>query len=182
MTTPSQTVGPFFSLGLPWSDGPYAVPEDAPGAFWLRGVVVDGAGEPVPDALVETWQADPAGRFDHPDDPRGAVARPGFRGFARCPTDAEGRYAIRTVRPGPVPGPDGTLQAPHIDVSVLARGLLDRLVTRIYFPDEAANAGDPVLSQVDPIRRPTLVAKESDDGLVFDITLQGDDETVFFAF
>jgi protocatechuate 3,4-dioxygenase alpha subunit len=182
MTTPSQTVGPFFSLGLPWNDGPYAVPEDAPRAFWLRGVVVDGAGEPVPDALIETWQADPAGRFDHPDDPRGAVATPGFRGFARCPTDAEGRYAIRTVRPGPVPGPDGTLQAPHIDVSVLARGLLDRLVTRIYFPDQAANADDPVLSLVDPIRRPTLVAKESDDGLVFDITLQGDHETVFFAF
>ncbi|HTF10111.1 MAG TPA: protocatechuate 3,4-dioxygenase subunit alpha, partial [Asanoa sp.] len=148
----------------------------------LRGVVVDGAGEPVPDALVETWQADRAGRFDHPDDPRGAVASPGFRGFARCPTDPEGRWAIRTVRPGPVPGPDGTLQAPHIDVSVLARGLLDRLVTRIYFPDEAANAGDPVLSQVDPIRRQTLVARESDDGLVFDITLQGDHETVFFAF
>jgi protocatechuate 3,4-dioxygenase alpha subunit len=182
MTTPSQTVGPFFALGLPWADGPYAVAEDFPGAFWLRGVVVDGSGDPVPDALIETWQADPAGRFDHPDDPRGAVATPGFRGFARCPTDGEGRYAIRTVRPGRVPGPDGAPQAPHIDVSVLARGLLDRLVTRVYFPDEAANAGDPVLARVDPVRRPTLIAKETGDGYAFDITLQGDDETVFFTF
>ncbi|GIF64399.1 protocatechuate 3,4-dioxygenase subunit alpha [Asanoa ishikariensis] len=182
MTTPSQTVGPFFGLGLPWPDGPYAVAEDLPGAFWLRGVVLDGAGEPVPDALIEIWQADPAGRFDHPDDPRGPVATAGFRGFARCPTDTDGRYAIRTVRPGPVPGPDGTLQAPHIDVSVLARGLLDRLVTRVYFPDEAANADDLVLGRVDPVRRSTLVAKETDDGYSFDITMQGDHETVFFTF
>ncbi|MEV4536121.1 protocatechuate 3,4-dioxygenase subunit alpha [Asanoa sp. NPDC049518] len=182
MTTPSQTVGPFFALGLPWPDGPYAVAEDLPGAFWLRGVVLDGAGEPVPDALIEIWQADPAGRFDHPDDPRGAVATAGFRGFARCPTDTDGRYAIRTVKPGPVPGPDGILQAPHIDVSLLARGLLDRLVTRVYFPDEAANADDPVLARVDPVRRSTLIAKETDDGYAFDITMQGDHETVFFAF
>ncbi|GIF74515.1 protocatechuate 3,4-dioxygenase subunit alpha [Asanoa siamensis] len=182
MTTPSQTVGPFFSLGLPFESGPFAVTADTPGAFWLRGVVLDGAGEPVPDALIETWQADPAGRFDHPDDPRGAVATPGFRGFARCPTDTAGRYAIRTVRPGPVPGAGGAPQAPHIAVSVLARGLLDRLVTRIYFPDEEANAADPVLARVDPVRRPTLVAKETADGYAFDITLQGDHETVFFTF
>jgi len=182
MTTPSQTVGPFFGLGLPWPDGPYAVAEDLPGAFWLRGLVLDGAGEPVPDALIEIWQADPAGRFDHPDDPRGPVATAGFRGFARCPTGTDGRYAIRTVRPGPVPGPDGTLQAPHIDVSVLARGLLDRLVTRVYFPDEAANADDPVLATVDAVRRSTLIAKETDDGYAFDITMQGDHETVFFTF
>ncbi|GAA1842167.1 protocatechuate 3,4-dioxygenase subunit alpha [Asanoa iriomotensis] len=182
MTTPSQTVGPFFALGLPFAGGPLAVADGTPGAFWLRGVVLDGAGDPVPDALIETWQADPDGRFDHPDDPRGAVATPGFRGFARCPTDPQGRYAIRTVRPGPVPGPDGVLQAPHIDVSVLARGLLDRVVTRIYFPDAAANAGDPVLATVDPIRRQTLIAKETDDGYAFDITLQGDHETVFFTF
>ncbi|MEV0715333.1 protocatechuate 3,4-dioxygenase subunit alpha [Asanoa sp. NPDC050611] len=182
MTTPSQTVGPFFALGLPFDGGPLAVDAGTPGAFWLRGVVLDGSGEPVPDALIETWQADPEGRFDHPDDPRGAVATAGFRGFARCPTDTAGRYAIRTVRPGPVPGPDGALQAPHIDVSVLARGLLDRVVTRIYFPDSAANADDPVLARVDPIRRPTLIAKEIDDGYAFDITLQGDHETVFFTF
>jgi protocatechuate 3,4-dioxygenase alpha subunit len=180
--TPSQTVGPFLGLGLTWPDGPDSVAEGTPGAFWLRGLVVDGAGEPAPDALVETWQADPDGRFDHPDDPRGAQRWPGFRGFARCPTDADGRWAIRTVRPGRVPGPDGVLQAPHIDVTVLARGLLDRLVTRVYFPDEATNADDPVLSLVDPVRRSTLVAKETDDGYAFDITLQGDHETVFFTF
>jgi protocatechuate 3,4-dioxygenase, alpha subunit len=180
--TPSQTVGPFLGLGLPWADGPDAVADGTPGAFWLRGVILDGAGEPVPDALVETWQADPDGRFDHPDDPRGARRTPGFRGFARCPTDTQGRYAIRTVRPGRVPGPDGGRQAPHIDVTVLARGLLDRVVTRVYFPDEAANADDPVLALVDPVRRATLVAKEAADGFVFDIRLQGDDETVFFTF
>jgi len=180
--TPSQTVGPFLGLGLPWPDGPDGVVAGTPGSFWLRGLIVDGAGEPVPDALVETWQADPDGRFDHPDDPRGAHPRPGFRGFARCPTDADGRWAIRTVRPGRVPGPDGVLQAPHIDVTVLARGLLDRLVSRVYFPDETANADDPVLGLVDPVRRATLIAKETDDGYAFDITLQGDHETVFFTF
>ncbi|MFP5370101.1 MAG: protocatechuate 3,4-dioxygenase subunit alpha, partial [Actinomycetes bacterium] len=106
MTTPSQTVGPYLSIGLPWPDGPDVVAEGVPGAFQLHGVVTDGAGAPVPDALIETGQADPAGRFDHPDDPRGAVS--GFRGFGRCPTDDSGRYAIRTRKPGPVPGPDGT--------------------------------------------------------------------------
>lgn len=175
--TPSQTVGPFFSLGMDWADGPYAVAVDAPGAFWIRGTVVDGEGLPVPDAVVETWQADPAGRFDHPDDPRGPVAPPpGFRGYARCPTGTDGRYALRTVRPGPLPG-----QAPHIDVSVFARGLLDRVVTRIYFPDEPANADDPVLTTVDPARRATLVAVADGADFRFDITLQGSDETVFFA-
>ena len=179
--TPSQTVGRFFGLALPWPDGPYAVPADARGALWLRGVVFDGTGAPVSDALVETWQADPAGRFDHPDDPRGAVATAGFRGFARCATDGEGRYAIRTVKPGPVPGPDGLPQAPHIDVAVFARGLLDRVVTRIYFPDEPANADDPLLASIDPVRRHTLVATAASEGCAFDIILQGDHETVFFT-
>ena len=178
--TPSQTVGPFFALGLPWADGPHAVPPGTAGAFWIRGRVIDGAGEPVPDALIETWQADPSGRFDHPDDPRGAVApADGFRGFARCPTDADGRYSVLTVRPGAV----GNGQAPHIDVSVFARGLLNRVVTRIYFPEEeAANGADPVLRAVpDPARRATLVARPGDDGYLFDILLQGEHETVFFA-
>jgi protocatechuate 3,4-dioxygenase alpha subunit len=176
--TPSQTVGPFFHVGLPWADGPYAVAEGTPGAFWIRGTVVDGEGRPVPDAVVETWQADPAGRFDHPDDPRGAATGPaGFRGFARCPTGADGRYGVLTVKPGPLPG-----QAPHIDVSVFARGLLDRVVTRIYFPHEPGNADDPALATVDPARRSTLLAVPADDGgYRFDITLQGADETVFFA-
>ena len=106
----------------------------------------DGAGEVVPDALIESWQASPEGRFDHPDDPRGAA--PGFRGFGRCPTDASGEWGIRTVLPGRVPGTDGVLQAPHIDLSVFARGLLDRVVTRVYFPAEPSNVDDPVLSSV----------------------------------
>jgi protocatechuate 3,4-dioxygenase alpha subunit len=182
VTTPSQTVGPFFALpdGLPWPDGPDVVPAGTPGAVVVRGTVYDGAGEPVPDAIVETWQASPAGRFNHPDDPRGAVDE-GFRGFGRSATDAEGRFWIRTLKPGPLPTPDGGVEAPHIDVTVLARGLLQRLVTRIYWPDEdRANAADPVLSAVPAELRHTLVARPVGDELHFDIRLQGDGETVFF--
>jgi protocatechuate 3,4-dioxygenase alpha subunit len=182
--TPSQTVGPFLSLGLPWPDGPYVVAEDAPGAIRIGGVVRDGAGEPVPDALVETWQAAPDGSFAHPDDPRGRGDR-AFRGFGRCPTDADGRYFIVTLRPGAVPASDGRVEAPHLDVSVFARGLLDRVVTRIYFADAAeANAADPVLSTVaDPDRRATLIAAAEPGRpgeFRFDIRLQGSGETVFF--
>lgn len=159
--TPSQTVGPYLAIALPWADGPYVVPPETPGAILITGTVRDGVGEPIPDALVETWQADPDSRFNHPDDPRGA-AEPvvaAFRGFGRCPTDADGRYWIVTLRPGPLPAPDGGTQAPHIDVSVFARGLLNRVVTRIYLPDEDANAADPVLNSIaDPARRATLIA------------------------
>jgi protocatechuate 3,4-dioxygenase alpha subunit len=182
--TPSQTVGPYLHIGLLWPDGPYAVREGTAGAFWIRGQVLDGAGEPVVDAMVESWQADPDGRFDHPDDPRGArtPSAPGFRGFGRSTTDAQGRYAILTVKPGPLPGPDGETEAPHINLSIFARGLLHRVVTRLYFPDEpAANDLDPVLATVEADRRPTLLAREAPDGLRFDIHLQGQHETVFFA-
>lgn len=179
--TPSQTVGPFFAHALPWPDGAYAVAPDTPGAFWLRGQVLDGAGDPVPDALIETWQADPAGHFDHPDDPNRATAPAGFRGLARCPTDEQGRYALLTVKPGRLPGPDGRTQAPHLDMSVFARGLLDRVVTRVYFPDEAeANGADPVLAGLAAAQRGTLVARPAPDGYEFDIRLQGEHETVFF--
>jgi protocatechuate 3,4-dioxygenase alpha subunit len=177
--TPSQTVGPFFSHALTWLDGPDVVPADAPGAFWLRGTVFDGAGKTVPDALIESWQASAQGRFDHPDDPRGAA--PGFRGFGRCATGEDGRWGIRTVKPGRVPGADGRLQAPHIDLSVFARGLLDRVVTRVYLPDEPSNVDDPVLSSVPEPGRSTLVARLTDDGYAFDIRLQGEHETVFFS-
>jgi len=191
--TPSQTIGPFLAIGLPWPDGPFVVPEGTPGAIAISGVVLDGAGEPVPDALIETWQAAPDGSFAHPDDPRGpgaawrpgAVAGSGFRGFGRCPTDAGGRYRIITLRPGALPGPGGRTEAPHIDVSVFARGLLDRVVTRIYFPDEtAANAADPVLAAMTAgDRRATLIAvTEPGAGpgtFRFDIRLQGGRETVF---
>jgi protocatechuate 3,4-dioxygenase, alpha subunit len=178
--TPSQTVGPFLHIAMAWPDGPYVVPDGTPGAIRISGQVFDGAGEVVPDALVETWQADPEGRFAHPDDPRGKAAE-GFRGFGRCPTDAEGRYSILTVKPGSLPTPDGGFEAPHLDVSVFARGLLDRLVTRIYFPDEPANEHDPVLASIhDPALRATLIATSTVDGWCFDIHLQGRHETVFF--
>jgi protocatechuate 3,4-dioxygenase, alpha subunit len=177
--TPSQTVGPYFAIGLPWPDGPYVVEEGTPEAIWIEGCVYDGAGDPIPDALVETWQADPDGRFNHPDDPRGTSA---FRGFGRAPVDDDGRWRILTLKPGPVPGPDGTTQAPHIDVSLFARGLLNRVVTRIYFADEEeANAADPVLSRIDDARRATLIAQPTQDGYHLDFRLQGEDETVFFA-
>jgi protocatechuate 3,4-dioxygenase alpha subunit len=181
--TPAQTVGPFLEIGLPWPDGPFVVPEDTPGAITITGVVFDGAGDPVTDALVETWQADAGGRFAHPDDPRGAAGH-GFRGFGRCPTGPDGAYRIVTLKPGALPSPDGGTEAPHLDVSVFARGLLDRVVTRVYFPDEAqANAADPVLASIaDPARVTTLIARPDPAAasLRFDIHLQGDQETVFF--
>jgi protocatechuate 3,4-dioxygenase alpha subunit len=180
-TTPSQTVGPFFAIGLPWADGPFVVEEGTPGAIWLSGFVLDGAGDPVPDALIETWQADPDGRFNHFDDPRGAAGD--FRGFGRSAADDDGQWRILTLKPGPVPGPDGSTQAPHIDVSIFARGLLNRVVTRIYFADEAeANAADPVLAALDgEAERATLIAQPVEDGYRHDFRLQGAGETVFFA-
>jgi protocatechuate 3,4-dioxygenase alpha subunit len=179
--TPSQTVGPYYSIGLTWDDGAWVVPEGTPGAMWVRGRVFDGEGELVPDAIVESWQADPEGRYNHPDDPRGAEAAD-FRGFARAPTIPDGWFEIHTVKPGPVPGPDGTPQAPHLEVSVFARGLLNRVVTRIYFADEGElNAADPVLQSVPEERRATLLAQPAEDGYRFDVHLQGEGETVFFA-
>jgi protocatechuate 3,4-dioxygenase alpha subunit len=167
--TPSQTVGPFFAIELPYGDGPYVVPEGTAGAIWLRGRVVDGDGEPIPDALVESWQADPP-------------AHPGFRGFGRSGTDSEGRWAILTLKPGPVPGPDGAMQAPHLDLMVFARGLLNHVVTRLYFGDEAeANAADPVLGGLDDDQRATLIAAPTGDGYEHVIHLQGPNETVFFV-
>jgi protocatechuate 3,4-dioxygenase, alpha subunit len=183
--TPSQTVGPYLGIGLPWPDGPFVVPEGTPGAITITGRLLDGAGDPVPDGLIETWQADPDGYFSHPDDPRGPnPSGAAFRGFGRCPTGPDGTYRIVTLRPGPLPSPDGGTEAPHLDVSVLARGLLHRVVTRIYFPDEAdANAADPVLTALaDDARRGTLiaVADPATPGVLrFDIRLQGDGETVF---
>jgi protocatechuate 3,4-dioxygenase, alpha subunit len=167
MTTPGQTVGTYFSIGLPWEDGPDVVPAGTEGAIWLRGTVLDGAREPIPDALIETWQADSDGRYE----------TPGFRGFGRVPTDADGRWAIRTVKPGAAGG-----QAPHIAVSVFARGLRHRVVKRVYFADEEeANAADPVLAGLDAGARATLVAAREEDGYRFDVRLQGPDETAFFA-
>jgi protocatechuate 3,4-dioxygenase, alpha subunit len=182
-TTPSQTVGPYFAIGLPWDAGPLVVPPDTPGAIRIAGTVYDGRGEPVPDSLIETWQADPDGRFADLHDHGRSSQLPGFRGFARCGTeDGDGRFQLVTVKPGRVPWPGGGEQAPHVDVSVFARGMLHRCVTRIYFADEPeANAADPVLQSVPDERRATLLAEPTDGGYAFDIRLQGPGETVFFA-
>jgi protocatechuate 3,4-dioxygenase, alpha subunit len=182
--TASQTVGPFFSIGLPGDARAELVPPDDPDAIRLGGVVLDGAGEPVDDALIEIWQANRAGRYAHPEDTREEIPlEEGFDGFGRCATDPKGFYGFVTVKPGPVPAPAGGMQAPHIEVSVFARGLLKRLATRVYFPDETeANEADPVLSSIeDPAERGALVARAGDGGLRFDIHLQGDRQTTFFG-
>jgi protocatechuate 3,4-dioxygenase alpha subunit len=182
--TPSQTVGPFFAYSLLAEDRAELVSPDHPDAIRIRGTVYDGAGEPVPDAMIEVWQANGSGRYAHPEDDREDLPLDeGFEGFGRFGSDPDGTFSFVTVKPGPVPGRDGVLmQAPHIAVSVFARGLLKRLVTRIYFPDEAeANAQDPVLLSVEyPELRETLVAKNEGDALRFDIHLQGDRQTAFF--
>ncbi|MCW2901866.1 MAG: pcaG [Streptosporangiaceae bacterium] len=179
LVTPSQTVGPFFGYALPYEEGPQVVPPWRPGAITLRGRVVDGAGEPVPDAIVEIWQADSDGTVSRGGG--GGLRRTGygFSGFGRCATDRAGGYGFSTVKPGPVRG-----AAPYIAVLVFARGLLKPVATRLYFPEEEeANSADPVLSAVDPERRGTLVAQPEDEaGYRFDVRLQGDGETVFFAF
>jgi protocatechuate 3,4-dioxygenase alpha subunit len=180
--TPSQTVGPYFAIGLPWEDGARVVPADTPGEIRITGVVYDGKGDPVPDNLLETWQADGEGHFADLHGYGGPSTLSGFRGFARVGVEVgDGSFEIVTVKPGRVPGPGGSLQAPHIDVSVFTRGLLHRCVTRIYFADEdAANAEDPVMKLVPIERRTTLLAQATDDGYRFDIHLQGPHETVFF--
>ncbi|MEU5991729.1 protocatechuate 3,4-dioxygenase subunit alpha [Spirillospora sp. NPDC047418] len=176
--TPSQTVGPFFGYALPYAAGPEVVPPWRPDAIQVRGRVLDGAGEPVPDALLEIWQAGADGEI--PRRPGGRVrAGHGFSGFGRCGTDAAGGYWFSTVKPGAAGG-----GAPYIAVLVFARGLLKPVFTRLYFPeDEAAHAADPLLADVPADRRATLIAeREGEREYRFDIRLQGEGETVFLAF
>ena len=183
--TPSQTVGPFFSFAL--TDGAIgAAMVDAASVAAVRvdGAVLDGAGDPVTDALLELWQANVHGRYAHTADTRAHLeVVSGFTGFARCGTDAAGHFSFVVVKPGRVPFLDGRPQAPHIAVSIVARGLLKRLVTRLYFPDEAeANALDPVLISLPPAARETLVAQPAGHGVLrFDVRLQGPGQTAFFA-
>ena len=189
--TPSQTVGPYFAYCLTPKAYGYAelitsdlVTEDAAGErIRIEGRVIDGDGQPVPDAMIEIWQADGQGRYSHPADRR-ALANTRFKGFGRSGTDAEGRYRFTTVKPGTVPGPNGGTQAPHVNVNVFARGMLRHAFTRIYFEGEAANAGDPILGLVPEDARGTLIAKRATQGgeptYTFDIRLQGKNETVFF--
>ena len=186
-TTPSQTIGPFHRIMVPWEGGAELVSPDHPGAIRIEGRVLDGAGKPVDDSVVELWQANVHGRYAHTEDTREVPLVTGFDGFGRAITDSQGRFSIVTVKPGCVPGPGESVQAPHISLSVFARGLLKHLVTRIYFADEAvANRNDPVLQSIeDAGRRETLVAvRQEGEGMPpvyeFDIRLQGPRETVFF--
>jgi len=187
--TPSQTVGPYFSMRLA-EKGQNVLDTPAEGGerIVVTGQVFDGDGRPVEDALLEFWQANPAGRFNHPDDPRDLALDPRFSGFARAMTDfATGEYRLETVRPGPVPDLEGSYQAPHISVVVQGRGMLNPVFTRLYFSDEEeANQDDLILRHVPQGRRPTLIAllEPGTDPKVYryDIRFQGEDETVFLAF
>jgi protocatechuate 3,4-dioxygenase, alpha subunit len=180
--TPFQTVGPFFAICLSESGCARIATEHALGRhITIEGTVSDGVGAAVPDALVEIWQANAAGRYAHPDDHQSKALDPNFTGYGRAPTDDEGRFSIETITPGRVPGPDGALQAPHLLLGILARGILTRLVTRVYFDDEPSNADDAILSLVPADRRATLIARQTAAHTYqFDLTLQGDHETVFF--
>jgi protocatechuate 3,4-dioxygenase alpha subunit len=180
--TASQTVGPYLHIGLGWLTIDRIASTDCPGRHvTIRGRVLDADGTGVNDALVEIWQADAHGRYAHPEDTQAGELTPGFRGFGRIPTNADGSFLIYTIKPGPVPDADGGVQAPHLLVSVFMRGLLKRIVTRIYFPDEPLNAKDRVLQLVPAERRATLVAREmSANELEWNVNLQGANETVFF--
>ena len=181
IATPSQTVGPFFSIGFePMQVDNLAASSVAGERVTIAGRVLDGDGNPVPDAVLEIWQANAHGKYAHPEDTQIKTADDAFAGYGRVPTNDAGEFRFITVKPGPVPGPQGTMQAPHLVVSVFMRGLLNRLVTRIYFPDEVANAKDFVLGLLEPARRSTLIARRSAGELEWNVILQGARETVFF--
>lgn len=175
--TPSQTIGPYLSLGMRQMERSRLVPEGTPGACAITGAVFDGADTAVPDAVVELWQAGPEGSFEggageHGDEPW----------FGRSLTDAGGRFSFVTAKPGRLSLASGALQAPHLELLVFARGLTRPLRTRMYFPDETGpNEQDPVLSAIEAGRRRTLVAVDEGGTLRFDVRMQGPDETVFFA-
>ena len=189
--TPSQTVGPYYAYCL--TPARYHIASifsddlTRPGLegerICIEGRILDGNGIGIPDAMLEFWQADARGAFDHAVGGRGSNV--GFTGFGRIEPDADGRWSLTSVKPGRVTARDGVEQAPHIDVAVFARGMLRHLTTRIYFSDEPTNASDPVLALVPQDRRPTLIARQDGEHYRFDIRLQdgpdGAAETVFFA-
>jgi protocatechuate 3,4-dioxygenase alpha subunit len=180
--TPSQTVGPYLHLGLTDRRSLSRVAGDrAKGErVWLTFRVLDGEGVPVPDAMIELWQADSEGNYERPGGSEGGA---GFGGFGRLATAEDGSCTFETIRPGRVAGPGETVQAPHINVSILGRGILKRLSTRLYFAGEPANAADPILALVPDNRRPTLLAQPDPartSNWVFDVRLRGEGETVFF--
>lgn len=180
----SQTVGPYLHIGLNWlTTRTLAGPGVRGERVLIQGRLIDGDGAGVSDGLIEVWQANAEGKYAHPEDWQKKRLEKGFRGFGRIPTDAKGAFRFSTIKPGRVPGPEGRLQAPHLVVAVFMRGLLKHLATRIYFPDEPANAEDTILKLVPPARRSTLVAKRKAKGaLEWNIHLQGRNETVFFDF
>ena len=190
MTPPpsaSQTVGPFFHLGMVYLERENLVPDGVPGErIAIRGKVFDGDRNVVPDAVLEIWQADPAGRYSS-ETPVENSAAPRFSGFGRVETDDRGEFRFTTVKPGRVRSPEGALQSPHIVITLFSRGLLKPLHTRVYFPNEPANADDPVLNLVPAERRSTLIATPSSERgeghvLYWNIVMQGDGETVFFDY
>jgi protocatechuate 3,4-dioxygenase alpha subunit len=181
---PSQTVGPFFHFGL--------TADSSRGRLWadeakgkhirLRFRMLDGDGAPIPDGMIELWQADSSGKYDHPADSRASERDPAFWGFGRLATDADGTCTFETILPGRVADGTGSDQAPHINVSVFARGLLGRLCTRVYFEGDPELAEDPILALVPAERRKTLMARRGADPgeWTFEIHLQSSQETVFF--
>lgn len=188
--TPSQTVGPYFTMRLSGEgENVLTTPDTLGERIRIEGRVLDGDRTHIEDALIELWQADSAGRYHHPGDDRNDVPLdPAFNGFGRCASDFQtGAYSFSTVMPGPVPHPDGGMQAPHVSLTIQARGMLNPTFTRVYFADQAdANVQDPVLQCVPEARRSTLIATLVEGGessvptYLFDIRYQGDDETVFF--
>ena len=184
-TTASQTVGPYLHIGLTWLVTDNLVGPGVTGErISIEGRVLDGDGKPVNDALVEIWQANAHGKYAHPDDLQDKPLEPGFKGFGRLPTDEKGSFRFTTIKPGRVAAPGGGLLAPHINVTIFMRGLLKQLNTRIYFPEDAANADDAVLQSVPATRRGTLIAKPvagQPGALEWNVIVQGDGETVFFA-
>jgi protocatechuate 3,4-dioxygenase alpha subunit len=183
-TTPSQTVGPYFAIGLAkmlLCD--IAAPGVTGERITIQGRVLDGDGLPIPDAVLEIWQANSHGRYNHPEDLQKRPVEPAFLGWGRIPTDANGSFQFNTIKPGTVPGPAGTTQAPHLVVAIAMRGLLKHLVTRIYFPDDPANDCDPILRLIEPQRRSTLIARQQPGGVLkWDVVCQGEAETVFFEY
>jgi len=184
LLTAAQTVGPFVSIGFEKQAVPNVAAAGVAGErVTICGRIVDGDGLPVTDAVIETWQANAYGKYAHPDDTQEKLLDENFKGFGRVLTDAQGGFRLTTIKPGMVAGPDGRPQAPHITVVIFMRGLLKQLMTRIYFPDEAANAGDPVLGLVPAVRRTTLIPTKYADGVLqWQVHLQGPNETVFFDY
>lgn len=180
----SQTIGPYLRIGLEWMVIEDLAPQGVSGQrVRIEGRVTDADGEPVNDAAVEIWQANSHGKYASPEDTQEKPLDPSFRGYGRSLTDDSGTFRFRTIKPGPVPGPDGKPQAPHLVMTIFMRGLLKQLVTRVYFPDEPLNADDPVLKLVPPERRATLIARKAGEAVLqWNVSLQGSNETVFFDF